>query len=197
MYYFKQALFSIIYLIFMAVIAIGIIYIQIPWVSVLLGILNFLLYCTIMFLAYFKSGGQAYKVLMQNDLDRLEIIRTGENIRLKRMEEYKPYKGFLIGLFVCLPLIVFMLIHLILYFSLGPQYNGAGASGTIMYLVFYAVYQSFIKDIQVKSAYYFFTLLFVPIVSSVSGVAYILGAKKVKKQYDLAEQKKKEIYGEQ
>ena len=105
-YYFKQGIFPFIYQIFMAMIAFGILMIEeLIWLKILLAALNIALYLFIVAAVAYKEGQEALKVQMANDLERREIIRTGEDRPLKLHEEYKPWKGFFFGFIACVPVV--------------------------------------------------------------------------------------------
>ena len=132
-YYVKQALLPFIYLFFNAITAFGIICIQgadLTWLRILLLILNIGLYCVIVCAASYKDGQEALKVRIANDLERVQIVKTGESLPLKLKEEYKPWKGFLFGLIACAPLVILLLIHTIVVASSGSvAVGGIAVSG--------------------------------------------------------------------
>ena len=94
-YYLKQGVFPFIYMLFMAMIAFGIMAINgLVWLKVLLAVLNVGFYAVIVAAMSYKDGQEAMKALYSNDLERREIIRTGEDRPLKIHEEYKAWKVF-------------------------------------------------------------------------------------------------------
>ena len=195
-YYIKQSIIPFVYLIFMALIAFSIITIQgLIWLKIILLTLNFGLYATLISMVAFKEGEEALKVQLANDLERREIIRTGEDRPLKLKEEYKVWKGFLQGFIACVPLIVLIIIHTILLLTVGEGANWAGAAASFIYMMFTA----FIKvDATVPFAQwnYYFPLIAVPILSCLTGIFYILGAKKIERQQEKIRQTHRQIYGE-
>ena len=103
-YSIKQSLLPFIYLIFTAITAFGIMAIEnMVWLQILLNTLNVALYVVIITAASYKDGQAALKVRLANDLEREQIIRTGEMRPLRLKEEYKPWKGFLYGGIACAP----------------------------------------------------------------------------------------------
>lgn len=202
-YYAKQALLPVIYLIFMAITAFGILAIgdDLLWLKIILGVLNIALYCVIVFIASYNEGKNAVKVRSANDLERRIIIKTGEERPLKLNEEYKPYKGFIVGLFAVIPLLFFLALHTLLHFTAG--YDGLGAIISLVYLLFF---EFFIMKTGVSDAdaavttlpwYVFYgTLIAVPVIILVSGIGYIMGAKVIIRQQEMIKAKQREIYGD-
>lgn len=195
MYYVKQSLFPFLYLIFMAIIAAGIGMINSVWAQVLLYLLNLAFYVFLMVINFFKEGQTALKVRHANDVERMQIIKTGDALPLKLREEYKPWKGFFIGFITALPLLFCLLLHLILILCAGEAYTGAGTVASLLYLVFFAPYS--VAFSNALSAWQYFILLYaVPLMMVITGVPYVLGARKIQNQYDRIEQKQRQIYGD-
>lgn len=195
MYYVKQALFPFLYLIFMAVIAAGIGLIGSVWAQVVLYLLNLGFYIFLMVVNFFKEGQNALKVRHANDLEREQIIRTGEALPLKLREEYKPWKGFFIGFITAIPLLFCMVLHLILVLCAGEAYIGAGTIASLVYLAFFAPYS--VAFTTTLNAWQYFILLYaVPAIMAIAGVPYMLGARKMQLQYDRIEEKQRQIYGD-
>ena len=199
-YYIKQGLFPFIYLLFMAMIALGILCIQgLIWLKIVLCVANVALYGVIVFAAAFQDGQKAMKVQVANDLERREIIRTGEDRPLKLHEEYKPWKGFVFGFVACVPLIALLIVHVIVHFAGGG--NVVGGIAGIVYFMFFAFFRldatAATEEAAVISWYaYFGTLIALPVIMIVTGVAYILGAKKIQRQQNMIKEKQRQIYGE-
>lgn len=199
-YYFKQSVFPFIYLIFMALIAFGIQTISgLLWLKIILAILNLSLYAVVVCSVFYKEGQEAVKVQMANDLERREIIRTGEDRPLKLREEYKTFKGFLFGLFACLPLILLLIAHTIVHLA-GGTYTGLGAIACLIYNMFFIFFNFGVNasgeaTVLSWSAYYV-TLVAIPALMLMTGIAYILGAKKIMRQQEMIKEKQRQIYGE-
>lgn len=193
-YYIKQAFLPFIYLIFMAMISLSILMIEILWLKVVLNIACIGLYLLVVCAASLKEGEEALKVRIANDLERKEIIRTGENRPLKLKQEYKPWKGFLSGGISCLPLIVLLVIHSILML-IDPSMNGAGAISGLIYAMFY-VFAGFIFG-AFQWWHYYVSLIALIIIPLGTGIPYILGAKKIERQQEMIKNKQRQIYGEE
>ena len=194
MYYLKQAFFAFIYLFFMMIIALGILCIGVPWVEFALSILNIALYGFIISMTFYKEGQNSMKVLHSNDIEREQIIKTGEPRKLKIHEEYKPWKGYVIGLIVCVPLLVCLLLHIIIALSSGGTLLGAGAVAGFIYLAFFAPCSVFFETATVWT--YFYILYAVPLIMLMCGIPYNLGASKIQRQYDRIAEKQRQIYGD-
>lgn len=194
-FYIKKALFSFIYLFFMLFIALGILCIEgdsLNWLKIILLSLNLILYIVIVVILASKDGQEAMKIRNANDIERREIIRTGENRPLKLKEEYKPFKGFLIGFCICIPLIVLLLVHGILLLS-GANLNVFGAIASIIYYVVTAFFQVFIESFS--GVQYFYSLTFL-IVIPIYGIGYMFGGQKIYLQQEKIKKRQKELYGE-
>ena len=164
------------------------------WLKYLLSALVLAFFGLIIGAVAWKDGEEAAKVLHTNDLERVRIIQTGEDRPLNLIKEYKPWKGFLIGLSACIPLIVCMIIHTFLIIA-DPTKVGAGAIGGYLYMVFF----SFILPdltITLTAGQYYLALIAVPIFMLFTGIPYIFGARKVQAQYEIIERKQREIYGD-
>ncbi len=196
-YFLKQALFPIMYLIFMAIIAagIGVISDDLLWLKIILYLINLGFYVFLMGMTFFKEGQEALKVRHANDLEREEIVRTGEALPLKLVEEYKPWKGFVMGLIAAAPLVICMFIHLILILTAGEAYNGAGVVASLLYLSFYAPYSIFFST-TLTCWQYFILLYAVAVLAVMAGLPYVLGARKQQAQYDKIAERQRIIYGD-
>ncbi len=196
-YLLKQSFIPIVYLFFMAMISIGIISIgnDLVWLKLILSILNIGLYCFLVGTIAFKEGENALKVRIANDIERIQIIKTGEERPLKLQEEYKPWKGFMVGLITCVPLIVMMIVHTILYFAAGPQFNGGGVVASFMYMMFASLVK-LDSSLPLQQWHYYFNLIAVPVIMITTGLPYILGAKKIQHQQDMIKEKQRQIYGD-
>ena len=197
-YYFKQTLFFFVYLIFMAMISLAITAIGIDALEAVLFGLCIAMYTFIVCSSNYKDGQEAVKLLQSNNMRRKQIIQTGEYIEIKKAGEFRPWKGFLIGFIVVIPLVVMLIVHLILHLSSGGTANGAGAASGIVYMLFYAPYSSFMTEAALKvGTHYFYLLYAVPYMMIICGVPYLIGAKKMQKQYDRIEQQQQMLYGDE
>ena len=200
-YYLKQGVFPFIYQLFMAMIAFGILAINgLIWLKVLLAILNIALYLFIVAAVAYKEGQEALKVQMANDLERREIIRTGEDRPLKLHEEYKPWKGFAFGFISCVPILVLLALHTIVYNATG-SYAGLGAIAGVIGLMFFIFFRldavSSATETTVIPWYtYYGVLIALPILMLTMGIAYIMGAKKIMRQQEAIKEKQRQIYGD-
>ena len=200
-YYVRQMFVPIMYLIMFDVIALGVLCIgdNLIALKVVLLILNLGLYGFIMGAVAFKDGQTALKVRMANDLNREQIVKTGKELPLKLNEEYKPWKGFLMGLNVCVPLIILMLLHVILTAGKDPAIastnNTCGAISGLLYVVVFAFAQ--VKSTAaILSTTYYVTLAAIPFFIGVIGVSYWLGGEKIIRQQEMIKEKHRQIYGD-
>ena len=197
LYYVKQAIFPLLYLIFMAIIALGIGLIgnDLLWLKIVLYLVNLGFYIFLMGATFYKEGQTALKVRHANDLEREEIIRTGDPRPLKLKEEYKWWKGYVMGLITAGPLVVCMIIHLILILAAGEGYIGAGTAASLLYLAFFAPYSIFFEG-TLTAGQFFILLYAVPVISAMAGVPYVLGGRKQQAQYDKINARQRMIYGD-
>lgn len=204
-YYIKQSLMGFIYLFFTAITAFGIMCISsdMVWLKALLCVLNVGLYVVIIAATSFKDGQDALKVRIANDLEREQIIRTGAALPLKLKEEYKPWKGFLFGGIACVPLIVLLIIHTLLFTLAGDNYIGAGAIAGFIYLMIFAFARLNVPTASegavvaaINPTVYYWSLLAIPVIVLTVGVPYVLGARKIELQQARIREKQRQIYGE-
>ena len=203
-YYLKQGVFPFVYLLMMGIIAFGISAISgLLWIKIMLAVVNIALYAMVITAVSYKEGQESIKVRHANDLERILIIKTGENRPLKVHEEYKPWKGFMFGFVACVPLIVLLILHTVLYLSTG-SYRGFGAmAGLIYFMVF--VFFTFGSPSSAGEAatgnalpwYSFYgALIALPVIMLITGISYMLGAKKIMRQYESIQEKQRQIYGD-
>lgn len=200
--YIKQAIIPFIYLFFVAITGLAVVSIDngLLWLKIVLGILNVLLYLTIVCGSGYKEGQQALKIRVANDIEREQIIRTGEDRPLKLHEEYKWWKGFFIGGISCVPMIVLLLIHTVLIL-INPALNGCGVATALIYMAFFSFFM-FAGDSSAQSVTpmspesFYLCLIAIPIIMVSLGVSYYLGAKKIQRQQDAIKAKHRQIYGE-
>ena len=195
-FYLKMAILPFVYIFFSAMLGIGIILIDqnLAFLQYVLCGINLAFYVLVVGIAGNKDGQKSIKVRNQNDQFRRVIIETGEDLPLNLQEEYKPWKGFVIGAVACIPSVVLIIIHVILNLtSPTPHYGFGVASGVLSTVVF----SFFMVSSAVKSwAYYLWALLIVPLVSCAYGGFYVLGANKAQKQYDKIAQIQRAIHGD-
>ena len=192
--YVKQSFMAFFYLLFMitTTYAISLLEEKFFWLQISLCIANLILYFIILGGASFKDGEQALKIRNVNDLRRREIIRTGADLPIKIHEEYAPWKGFFAGFIACIPLLVLLLIHTILL-ACGSDVIIFGQIAGIMYNGFFVM----VRLLTEINAYTFYwALITVPFVVGISGVLYMLGARKEELVQQRIEQMHETIYGE-
>lgn len=198
-YYVKQMFIPIMYLFIFDIIALGILCIgdNLIALKVILLLVSLGFYAFILGAVFYKDGQTAYKVRIANDLSREQIIKTGKDIPLKLNEEYKPWKGFLIGAINCIPLVIFMLIHVILTAGKDPvtATNTCGAIAALIYIAFFAFMQVN-STVALTAATYYFVFIAVPIFIAIPGVCYYLGGRRIELQQQQIKEKHRMIYGD-
>ena len=197
MYYFKQSFFGIIYMFFLAISAFAIMLIENLTAVICLLSLNIALFAFLMFMYFMKEGEHAKQAKRANDLERKEIIRTGEPRPLKEKEEYKPWKGFFIGGLIGAPLVALLAIYAIVVACGGGVNNFVGAIANFIYAPFFSFVSLFVPDgVALTFGQYFIVLYCLPFLSAIVGVPYLIGARKQQKKYDKIMDKQRMLYGD-
>lgn len=197
-YYIKHLFFPTMYTIFSSIIAFAVLCIQdkgLDWLKVILLLLNVGLFGFIIVVNYFKEGEKAYKVRIANDLEREFIVKTGEDRPINRNGEYKPWKGFLIAGVACLPLILIMIAHTIVIFFVNPELSTVGGIASFVYMAFFGFFW-LDTSVAIPVAMYYLNLIYIPILLALTGVPYILGARKVELQQAKIKETHHQIYGD-
>ena len=196
LHFLKLMGFPIIYLFILAItnLAINTIGNDLLWLKYILDVLVLGFYCLIIGAVAFKDGEKAYKTLHTNDVERRNIIATGEDRPLDEVTEYKPWKGFMMGLSACIPLLILLFIHTLVV-AKTPSFVRYGELAGLMYMVVFSFIKTSADAVLVYSQYYF-ALIALPIFMLSTGIPYMLGARKAKNQYRMIEEKHRQIYGE-
>ena len=193
----KQTIIPLIYLILMAMTSLSIGAIEgdnLLWLRVLLSLLAFALYAMVIGAISYKEGQEAMKIRNANDLERMIIIRTGENRPLQTVKEFQPWKGFMTGIATCVPLLVLLLVHTILIL-INPETNACGAIAGFLYMVYFMIFRSG-ATVAPSPAFYYLLLTAIPVFALVTGLPYLWGGKKIEAQQERIKEKQRQIYGE-
>ena len=195
-YFLSNALFPFVYVVLTAFTATAILCIQgLIVLKIALCILNLALYSVVTLFIAFKTGQDAFKAQITNDIERRLIVETGENRPLKIHQEYKCWKGFLIGAMSCLPLILILIVHSIVVLSTGGAVIAIGAIANFLYMTSYSFVAIFIKNATAYTCFY--NLLFLVYITLSYGITYILGAKKAQLQQKIIKSSHQAIYGDE
>ena len=206
-YYVKQALLPVANLIFTAMIAFGILYLgeELTWLKVILLIFNLALFTVSIGAVAYKEGQEAFHVRYTNDLERKEIIRTGEDRPLKLHEEYKWWKGFFYGFIACVPQIILLIIHVICVLAFGPSANAAGIIAGLLYMNVFAFFRvgtvigssNVVENFAVGDPWLcFWVLVAIPVIVLATGLPYYFGARKMERQHLKINGVQNNIYGD-
>ena len=197
-FYLKKAFFILVYIVLTSFIAIAVLTIQGEVaLKIVLLVANLGLFIYIVWGIAYQDGQKAYKVLTANDKEREHIVKTGEYRKIKVAEEYKAYKGFLIGFISCAPLVLMLIIHLITSQN-NPNGTGVARTANLLYFFISAFANLDPSGIYQEAIYaspYWALLSMIPILFA-HGIAFILGAKKIEKQHQSVKDVHKSIYGE-
>lgn len=197
-FYTKKVGFVILYTMFTGIIASGILSIE-GLVVLKIGLLlaNIALFLYISCGITYQDGQKSYKILLSNDREREYMIKTGDICDICTTNEYHIRKGFLIGVFACVPLIILLALNLIIT-SANPQNVVVGEIAGFLYLPIYAFFNLDVANVHQELMYapYYWTLLIIPLLVISQGVAYYLGAKKIEAQQESIKRTHQSIYGD-
>ena len=197
-FYLKKAFFILVYIVLTSFISMAILLIdgQVALKIVLL-VANLGLFLYIVCGMAYQDGQKAYKILHANDKEREYIIKTGEDRKLKISEEYKAYKGFLIGFVSCVPLVVMLLIQFIIS-KFNPLDVSMGSTANYLYF-FISAFANLDPNGVIEAAVYaspYWALLSIPPIMLAHGINFIFGARKIRRQYEQVKDIHKSIYGD-
>ena len=172
----------------------GLIALKVVLCAVVLGF-----FITLLAILSFRDGQTAYKTLLANDVSRRLIVETGREYPLKEAEEYKPYKGFVSGLVVCIPLIICTIIHFINngFSNLSTESSSTNWAGVIMsfiYIVVFAFARVRYSSAVTPNQFYVCSIA-LPIIVLTIGIFYMLGAKKIRHQQEMIKEKHNFLHG--
>ncbi len=165
-------------------------------IKFVLSLLNLFVFYTSVVIMFFREGQSAYKQLGVNDIIRRQIVKTGKDMPIKREEEYRAWKGFVLPLFIFIPLVILLVVHLIVGLSTGYQTVTWGVASSFIYMGFYAPVFALVEASKILPTAHFVTLYAIPLTSAVAGVSYMLGARNRKQEEKMIEEKNRAIYGE-
>ncbi len=193
-YYLKQSFIPLMYTAFDAAIALGILCIEgLPALKIILLLANLGLFVFIVF-SYFKSEGQkAFKTRIANDLERKRMIETGEDRPIDAISEYKPWKGFVMGVVAAFPLIIILIVHTVMI-AINFQSTGAGALGAIFYAMIYGFVMAVTTELTAYT--YYFMVVYIVILAITVGLGFMVGGKKMERQQEMINDKHRQIYGD-
>jgi len=191
-YLFKQTIILFVYLVTMMVIALAVAAIEpinLTWLKHLLFGLNMALFLFITFKLIQKTGEDEYKLKHSNDIKRRVIAETGDYYALDTVKEYHKFDGLYIGLIVCSPLILLVLIDMLLLLC--------GVDQSVTDLITMVIYGAFVIPVRVinstaVSAWFLWTIIPVCLTTH---FGFSFGMFKVKRQFDKIDATKQKIYG--
>ncbi len=193
LYYFKQTLYVLGLMLFMILTSSAIVLIETGWIKIALGFLNIILFSVAIYLSFYNDGVSAVKTIEQNNSERLLIIETGEDRKIERAKEYAPFKGFLFGLFACIPLVVLLIIHAILH-ATGSESIIVGQVAGFIYYVLFVPISAIAETVKYETFFYLlYAVVFLPIVT---GIPYVMGARKQLREKEKLEEIKEKILGD-
>ena len=107
-------------------------------------------------------------------------------------KEYKVWKGFVVGLICCIPLIVMVLLHLISF----PRGDTSRVSiiCEMVYGVFYSIGRTYQHTNE--SGFFIGAIVVVLSLSIMNGVPYMIGARLRRLQQEKIKRMNEELHGE-
>lgn len=196
-YYFQKAAFPVVYLVLTAVTAFAGLSLSnsLMALKIIIGIIDVALYTY--FVAFFalKTGEEAMSVRYNNDVTRAEMVRTQRALPIKQHEEYKVWKGFFLGFLSCIPLIILWIVHLTIITATGKAASQVGGFTMLLYLVVIYFFNLDVNLISAATGFYY-TALYLPYMVILTGVFYLIGARRTQRSREAAARKLKDIYGE-
>lgn len=199
-YYLKQSFIPALYLLFADMIAFAILCLdnQYIWLKAVLCAINIGIFLCASGVIIFKEGQTAYKVMLANDLERMQMIKTGMDRPLRLTEEYKWYKGFLFGLISFTPMLLLLGLHAILINVIGPSASTSGVIASVLYFAIFAFFRLYTgTELVIPANHYFYILIAVPVVMLSYGISYLIGAKKIELQQRRIKERHKLIHGDE
>lgn len=139
--------------------------------------------CGIIAVAYnalmsWGCGGSHFEQLVSGNMKRRSAEELGSDLTItgyKAHKEYRPWKGFLMGFFVCLPVVIGGLLFGKYQANIEAGTTGKGAA--ILLLIFEFLAGWAVMPFQyLHASNYYLSVLFALIPLIVSGVFYIVGA---------------------
>lgn len=166
---------------------------DLAWLKYILASLNLVLYFLVAGAAAYKDGQDAMKVRYSNDVERREMVKTGEDRPLKLREEYKAYKGVLIALAACSPMIVLLFLQAIFNLT-GVENMICGQIASYMYYVVFIFFR--IAEITITKWVFFLSLIYAAILVLVYFIMYNLGARKIEHAQEKIRVARETVYGD-
>lgn len=139
--------------------------------------------CGIIAVAYnalmsWGCGGSHFEQLVSGNMKRRSAEELGNDLTItgyKAHKEYRPWKGFLMGFFVCLPVIIGGLLFGKYQSAIESATTGKGAAIVLLIFEFLAGW-ALMPFQYLKASNYYLSILFALIPLMISGVFYIVGA---------------------
>ncbi len=162
-----------------------------PLVKSIVGVVCLLLYMFVIGSIMIKEGQDAYGVLLANDAQRRHIVETGIIVDFDESNEYKAWRGFVVGLICCIPLIVMVLMHTIAF----PRGDTSRISiiCEILYGTFYSIGRTYHHTNE--SGFYIGAAIILVALPLITGIPYMIGAHARRKQQENIRRMNDELHG--
>ena len=161
-------------------------------VKSLISAVFLLLYIVLVTAVMIKEGQDAYGVLLSNNSHRRYMIETGKIVDFNTAKEYKAWKGFVVGLICCIPLVVMVFLHIISF----PRGDTSRVSiiCEMMYGVFYSIGRTYQHTNE--TGFFIGAIVIVFALSIMNGVPYMIGARHRRLQQEKIKKMNEELHGE-
>ena len=163
-----------------------------PFVKSLVSVAFMLIYLVLLSAVMLKEGQDAYGVLLSNNSQRRYMVETGKIVDFDATKEYGAWKGFVVGLLCCVPLIIMFLLHVISF----PR--GEESTVSIICEMMYGVFFSIGRTYQETNELGFFIGTGVILVAFplMTGIPYVIGAKHRRLQQEKVRRINQELHGD-
>ena len=160
-------------------------------VKSIISIILLVLFIIVMSLVMIKEGHDAYGVLLINNAQRRRIVETGVVVDFDQSTEYRPYKGFLVGLICCVPLILMVIAHLIIA-PIGLT-SRISIICEMVYGLFFSIFRTYLNTDA--TGFFIISGVILVVFPLIMGIPYMLGARKRRLYQENVKKLNDELHG--
>ncbi len=191
-YLLRLIIIPMVYLLFFAFTTIGIASIEAfsQLVKSIISSLLLVFYIIVIAPIMIKEGQDAYGILLSNDAQRRRIVETGIVVDFDTSKEYRPWKGFAVGLICCIPLVLMVFFHLI---SSSGDVSALSKICEMIYGVFYSIARTYKNTNEL--GFYIGAGIILIVLPLMTGVPYVIGAHNRRLQQEKIKKINDELHG--
>ena len=160
-------------------------------VKSIISIILLVLFIIVMSLVMIKEGHDAYGVLLINNAQRRRIVETGVVVDFDQSTEYRPYKGFSVGLICCVPLILMVIAHLIIA-PIGLT-SRISIICEMVYGLFFSIFRTYLNTDA--TGFFIISGVILVVFPLIMGIPYMLGARKRRLYQENVKKLNDELHG--